>query len=88
MHVFLRLRVMPRGSIVTESKTFCAAASDKDLVERVAHEISTQRGEELPHFLPYRVCQVVVSNLLKACVVFFSQLGWPGHCFGFILAVM
>ena len=65
-------RVMPLGG--SDCKTFCAAASDKDLVERVAHEIRTQRGEELPHFLPYRACQVVVSSLLKACVVFFFFL--------------
>ncbi|KAI0216788.1 Interferon-induced GTP-binding protein Mx [Lamellibrachia satsuma] len=45
------------------------AASDEDLVERVTHEIRTQRGEELPHFLPYRACQVVVSTLLKEYTV-------------------
>ncbi|KAI0211719.1 Interferon-induced GTP-binding protein Mx [Lamellibrachia satsuma] len=45
------------------------AASDEDLVERVTDEIRTQRGEELPHFLPYRACQVVVSNLLKEYTV-------------------
>ena len=53
---------------LTRDTTSVAAASNEELVERVKEEIRNQRGEELPHFLPYRACQVVVSGLLKASV--------------------